>query len=98
MTFAVTISDPTEAVLVEDYPALLFTPENYLTGQEVTVQGIADNLADGDVIYYLQFSLLTSDDPFYYNKYALTHPSFTLTNQDGKAPLENDRSIPQRHG
>ena len=50
MTITVSVSDSTEAELVSD-SSLVFTESNWNAAQTVTVQGLADNLSDGDQSY-----------------------------------------------
>lgn len=58
--------------------SLTFTPDNWQSPQEVTVRGVDDNIADGDVTYYLTLGPATSEDADFSGAYS----SVSVTNAD----------------
>ncbi|MGA9524361.1 MAG: hypothetical protein WBV82_23095 [Myxococcaceae bacterium] len=77
VTVGLVSSLPTEARLL--VPSLVFTPENWMTPQTVTVTGVDDFIDDGDKPYAITWSSLTSRDPEYVE---LPPGSISLTNID----------------
>ena len=59
--------------------SLTFTTDNWNIAQHVTVTGVEDSLATGDLAYFVEFALAQSDDPIYSG---LATPSLPLTNLD----------------
>ncbi|MEO8392983.1 MAG: choice-of-anchor Q domain-containing protein, partial [Chloroflexota bacterium] len=66
-----------------------FTSENWDVAQTVTVTGVDDPIADGDVLYFVQFYVSASDDPVYQSIYV---ESIGVTSIDdetgGQVPTE----------
>ena len=58
--------------------SLTFTPDNWDVAQEVTVNGTDDNIADGDVTYYLTLGPATSED----SEFSGIYSSVSVTNAD----------------
>lgn len=63
VTIPVASSDPTEGLAAP--VALVFTPVNYAAPQMVTVTGVDDTEADGEVAYTVVLGATTSVDPAY---------------------------------
>ena len=77
VTVAFDVSDPSEGALSKT--SLTFTPDNWQSPQIVTVTGVQDTLADGDIAYTVDFTASTSADSIYNG---LTAPSISLINLD----------------
>jgi hypothetical protein len=77
VTINVTSSDPTEGTIVPS--SLTFTSGNWNQPQSVTVTGVDDVLADGDVVYQIVTSPASSADPSYNG---LDPSDVTVTNTD----------------
>ena len=77
------ISDnPTEGGVFP--PSLIFTPDNWLTPQVVTVTGVDDLNVDGDIEYRIITEAAISNDLNYNN---LNPENVTLTNLDNDLPV-----------
>jgi large repetitive protein len=63
--------------------ALIFTPENWMAPQLVSVTGVDDNSVDGNQPYEIVTSIQASDDPDYR---ALEPPNAQITNIDDDTP------------
>jgi len=63
VTINLSSSDTTEGTIVPS--SLTFTPANWNQTQSVTVTGVDDVIADGDVVYQVVTSPATSTDPAY---------------------------------
>jgi len=63
VTITISSSDPTEGTVSP--ASLTFTPDNWTTPQTVTITGIDDALADGDVAYTVITHPAVSSDPVY---------------------------------
>ncbi len=63
VTCTVSSSDTTEGVVSPQ--ALMFTPANFATLQQITVTGIDDALVDGNQVYTIVTAACTSADPSY---------------------------------
>ena len=61
--------------------SLVFTPENWNISRSVTVTGVDDNLADGDVEYTIITTPAVSNDPNY-NTFDLSDLTFTNLDND----------------
>ena len=59
--------------------SLLFTPTNWNTPQTVTITGVDDSIADGNVNYTIDLLSSTSSDP---NYNGLSQPNISVTNLD----------------
>jgi hypothetical protein len=77
VTINLTSSDPTEGTIVPS--TLTFTAANWNQAQSVTVTGVDDVLADGDVVYQVVTSPAASADPSYNG---LDPADATVTNVD----------------
>jgi hypothetical protein len=77
VTIAFSSSDPSEGTV--DPTSLTFTPANWDDPQTVTVTGVDDELADGDVLYSIITAPAESDDPAYDG---LNPADVSVTNQD----------------
>ena len=60
---SLSVSDDTE-IRVEP-SEIVFTPDNYILAQTVTVTGLDDELVDGDISCNIVISSLVSEDPAY---------------------------------
>lgn len=81
VTVAVTSSDLTEGTVS---PALLtFTPANWNVPQTITVKGVDDNLADGNIQFFVQLAPAVSTD-LRYN--GLDPADVSVTNIDNETP------------
>ncbi len=80
VTINVSSSDTTEGTVAP--ASLTFTPANFSTPQTVTVRGVNDNVADGNINFKVTFGVPVSSDP---NYSGLTPQSFTFTNVDNDA-------------
>ena len=74
-------SDTTEGDLSID--EILFTPDNWDTPQTLTVTGVDDDEADGDVIYTIVLGAAVSDDTGYSG---LDAADVLVTNEDDDVP------------
>ena len=63
VTIGLSSSDTTEGTVSPD--TLTFTSDNWSTGQTVTVTGLDDLVADGNIVYTVITAPATSDDPTY---------------------------------
>ena len=79
VTVVFTIGDGTEGSLTP--PSLTFTPVSFLVDQVVTVYGLNDALADGDVNYDITVSVISADNA--YNGYSVL--PISVTNEDDDA-------------
>ncbi|MCP5497088.1 MAG: DUF2341 domain-containing protein [Leptospiraceae bacterium] len=61
-------------------PLLKFTTANWNTNQTVTIQGVDDQLDDGDISYQIQFSVESVDSN--YNAISLTNVNLINTDND----------------
>lgn len=77
VTIPLSSSDATEGKVSP--ASLTFTPDNWATPQVVTVTGVDDATADGDVAYSVQFGAITSSDPTYA---AIAPAALSVTNLD----------------
>lgn len=64
VTIPVTSGDPTEGTV--SLPELIFTPENWHIPQAVTVSGVNDFVADGDVAFAIELAAASSSDASYH--------------------------------
>ena len=71
---------------------ITFTPENYSTQQTVTVTGEDDALADGSIIYSINFDSIVSADPDY-AEIVLSSVSVTNTDNDTKGITVTETSL-----
>ena len=86
VTVTLTSSDPTEGTVSPN--SLTFTPLNWAAGQTVTVTGVDDAMADGNVAYSI-LSVATSADAAYNG---LAGANVSVTNLDDEpAPAGNLR-------
>ena len=81
VTISISSSDTTEGTI--DISSLTFTAANFNVAQTVTVRGVNDNVADGNIKFNVTFASPVSADP---NYRGLPARSFALTNVD------NDRA------
>ena len=79
VTIALSTSDATEGTVSPS--SLTFTSSNYSTAQTVTVTGVDDYVADGDVIYSIVTAGASSTDSDY-NGLDASDPSFINLNDD----------------
>jgi len=63
--------------------SLVFTKLNWNAPQDVSVKGVNDPIADGDVTFFIRTGAATSDDPGYA---LLDPPDVQVTNQDDDIP------------
>jgi hypothetical protein len=77
VTFVLVSSDPSEGAL--DVPVVTFTPANWTSIRTVTVTGLDDLVADGNVDYEIAIGPAVSADPTYHD---LAVPPVLLTNID----------------
>ncbi|MEO8216430.1 MAG: Calx-beta domain-containing protein [Acidobacteriota bacterium] len=81
VTIVLSSSDSTEGTVAPS--SLTFTPANALTAQTVTVTGVDDTLADGNIAYTIVTAPASSTDP----KYAGLNPAdVSVTNNDNDTP------------
>lgn len=85
VTFGLSLSDETEGNL--NVTLLTFTPDNWNVTQNITVDGVDDGLADGDVTYQLITANSVSDDT---NYNGLVIDDVTLTNIDDEIDSDGD--------
>jgi len=85
VTLKFTCIDATEGKVLT--PALTFTPQNWSTPQDLTIQGVDDYVDDGNIAYSIVGQIVTAD--LTYNR--ITVPTVNLINTDDG--LDNDRSI-----
>ncbi|TAH31449.1 MAG: DUF4347 domain-containing protein [Oscillatoriales cyanobacterium] len=81
VTFALSSSNVAEGTVSTN--SLTFTPANYNQPQTVTVTGVDDLVADGDVVYKIVTAAAVSTDPNYNN---LKPDDVTVTNSDKETP------------
>lgn len=81
VTIPVSSDDLSEGTV--DPASLIFTSGNWDQYQTVTVTGVADNLADGDVAYNILLGVATSTDD---NYSGLDPADVTVTNRDVRVP------------
>lgn len=77
VAISVTGEDPSEGTVAPG--SLVFTLENWSTPQVVTVTGVDDGVADGDVTYSVSLGNVVSSDPAYAG---LVPPAVSVTNLD----------------
>lgn len=77
VTIPLSVSDPTEGSL--DQTSLSFNAANFNIPQTVTITGVDDAIADGDVAYVIQTGAATSADP---NFNGLNPANVQVTNTD----------------
>ncbi len=77
VTIPITSSDLTEGTV--STPSLVFTPANWNIAQTVTVTGVNDDLADGNIDYSINVGPAVSDDVFYHG---FDPANVSLTNID----------------
>ena len=85
VTIGLSLSDATEGSL--STTQLTFTPQSWNTTQTVTISGVDDGLADGDVTYQLITANTTSNDTTYNG---LEVDDVTLTNIDNEIDTDGD--------
>ena len=85
VTIGLSLSDTTEGSL--SATQLTFTPENWNTVQTITISGVDDGLADGDVTYQLITANTSSNDTTYNG---LGVDNVTLTNIDDEIDSDGD--------
>jgi len=85
VTIGLSLSDTTEGSL--SATQLTFTPENWNTTQTITINGVDDGLADGDVTYQLITANTSSNDTTYNG---LVVDDVTLTNIDDEIDTDGD--------
>jgi hypothetical protein len=66
VAFALSTSDPGEAAVKP--PSVTFTADDWHIAQSVTITGVDDDIADGDVSYEVLLSAASSEDPYYAGK------------------------------
>ena len=76
VALTVTSSDATEGRVTPS--VLTFSPENYNVAQTLTIQGVDDDIVDGDIPYTVQFDVSSDDDN--YDNFAL--PPLSIINND----------------
>lgn len=77
VTIPVVSNDTTEGTV--STTSLLFTPSNWNIPQTVTIMGVDDLIADGNVNYTVDLQASSSSDP---NYSGLSQPNIGVTNQD----------------
>jgi hypothetical protein len=78
VNFSISSNDPTEGTV--DQPTLSFTPDNWNTPQTVTVTGVNDDFADGEINYTVAITAdANTSDP---NYQTIDPPDVNLVNQD----------------
>ncbi len=80
VTIAVTSLDTSEATVSP--ASLTFTTSNWNTAQTVTVTGVDDAAADGNVLYTVELADAVSDDDFYGGASPINPSDVTGTNTD----------------
>ena len=85
VTIGLSLSDETEGDL--NVTLLTFTPDNWNVTQNITVDGVDDGLADGDVTYQLITANSISEDT---NYNGLVINDVTLTNIDDEIDTDGD--------
>ncbi len=78
---SLSVSDDTE-IRVEP-SEIVFTPDNYILAQTVTVTGLDDELVDGDISCNIVISSLVSEDPAYNG---LNPTDLIVVNTDNEIP------------
>jgi Ca2+-binding RTX toxin-like protein len=81
VTVGLSSSNPAEGTV--STPTLTFTPANWNQLQTVTVTGVDDNVADGNLAYNIVTAAATSTDPNYNN---LNPDNVSVTNTDNETP------------
>ena len=81
VTFGLSSSNVAEGTVSTN--SLTFTPANYSQPQTVTVTGVDDLVADGNVVYKVVTAAAVSTDPNYNN---LNPDDVTVTNSDNETP------------
>jgi alpha-tubulin suppressor-like RCC1 family protein len=81
VTIPVTSSDLSEGKV--DKASLVFTDSNWDQDQTITVTGVSDLLADGDISYRIQLGNTTSNDD---NYNGINPPDVDVTNLDVRTP------------
>jgi len=88
VTLGVTLSDATEGTITAPFAGttgtLTFTTANWNVAQNVTVAGVDDALADGNIAYTVNFGTTASGDPNYNGTF--TPSAINLMNTDNDAP------------
>jgi Ca2+-binding RTX toxin-like protein len=81
VTVGLSSSNPAEGTV--STPTLTFTPANWNQLQTVTVTGVDDNVADGNIAYNIVTAAATSTDSNYNN---LNPDDVSVTNTDNETP------------
>jgi hypothetical protein len=81
VTIGLTSSDTTEGTVA---PNIVFTTANWNVWRTVTVTGVNDSIADGNIIYSIITANSTSADSFYNG---LNVPDVAVTNQDNDSAV-----------
>jgi hypothetical protein len=81
VTIGLSSNDTTEGTALP--ASLTFTPANWDTPQTVTVTGVNDDAADGNIAYTIVTAAATSTDPAYSGRNAA---DVQVTNQDNDSP------------
>jgi subtilisin family serine protease len=81
VTVGLSSSNPAEGTV--STPTLTFTPANWNQLQTVTVTGVDDNVADGNIAYNIVTAAATSTDSNYNN---LNPDDVAVTNSDNETP------------
>lgn len=89
VTVALTSSDTTEGTVSPS--SVTFTPANWNIAQTVTVRGVNDNLADGNITFTIVTAPATSSDPAYAG---LNPADVQVTNIDNDTPQVYVRTRP----
>ena len=89
VTVTMTSSDTTEGNVMPN--SVTFTPANWNIAQTVTVRGVNDNLADGNVAFTIITGAATSTDPAYAG---LNPPDVSVVNIDNDTPQVYVRTRP----
>jgi len=77
VVFPVVSNNTTEGVI--SVSSLTFTPANWNVPQTVTITGVDDLIADGNILYTVNLQPSTSADP---NYNGLSQPNISVTNMD----------------
>jgi Ca2+-binding RTX toxin-like protein len=81
VTVVLSSSNPAEGTV--STPTLAFTPANWNLPQTVTITGVDDNVADGNIAYNIVTAAATSTDTNYNN---LNPDDVSVTNTDNETP------------
>lgn len=97
VNFTLTSSDTGEGVLVAGSSAVTIDPVNWATGSTITVQGVDDNVDDGDQAFKIDVNKSTSSDPAY-NNLGGWDVAVTCTDDDTKGVVLSSTSITATEG